>query len=114
MKKSTMKQIVALVNGQQVADMDALRDEINSEWARLTEKSEANAKAYAAAKEIVLGVMSTTPQTAEEIYAACQADLPDDFTKGKVQYALLHYWEAEVVKTENGKNPNTYALKSAE
>ena len=114
MKKSTMEKIVALVNGQKVEDMDALRDEVNFEWERLTAKSKANAKAYAAAKEVVLGVMSaTTPMTAEQIYEACRDDLPDNFAKGKVQYALLNYWEAEVNKTENGKNPNTYTLKSA-
>ena len=91
-----------------------LREEINAKWESDAAKAAANSKAYADAREVVLGVMSTEPMTVEQIYNACAADLPEDFKKGKAQYALLHYWEADVVKTENGKNPNTYALKNAD
>ena len=114
MKKSVMQMVVALVNGQQVEDMETLKNEINAEWERLTEKSRANAEAYAAAKDIVLAVMSVDkPMTAQEIFDACEG-LPAGFTKNKVQYALLNYWEDKTEKHDNGKNPYTYSLKPIE
>ena len=112
MKKSTLEAIRNYLNTTNAPA--SLCDEVNAEWARLTSKAAANAKAYSEAKDTVLGVMSAEPMTAEQIYNACADSLPEDFTKNKVQYALLHYWEADVVKTENGKNPNTYALKNAD
>lgn len=49
--------------------------------------------------------------TAKELYATCAADLPEDWTANKVQYALLHELADEVIKTEAKGKPNVYRLK---
>lgn len=112
MKKSTLTALYNYLNGKaSLVDVETLREEVNAEYDRLTAKAQANADLYATAKAAVMDVLSSTPQTVAEIYAAAQADLPEDFTAAKVQYALLHYWEPDVVKHDNGKAPNTYTKR---
>lgn len=110
MKKNVFEMVVALVNGREVADMETLRNEINAEWERTSAKAKANKTAYDAAKDVAFSVLSDTPMTAKELYAATD-EWPEGFTANKVQYALLHYWNDEIVKHDNGKNPYTYSVK---
>jgi hypothetical protein len=58
----------------------------------------------------VFGVLCDTPLTIGEIYDAIEDDLPDGFTKGKIQYAITRLWIDEVNKIE-GK-VNTYTAKA--
>ena len=112
MKKSVFEMVVALVNGQSVADMDTLRTEVNAEWEKMQEKANANRTAYADAKEVAFSVMGEEPMTAKDIHAAGGDQWPQGFTVNKVPYALTHYWNDEVVKHDNGaKKPFTYSLK---
>ena len=112
MKKSTLTALYNYLNGNaSLVDVATMREEVNAEYDRLTAKAQANADLYATAKAAEMDVLSSTPQTVAEIYAAAQADLPEDFPVAKVQYALLHYWEADVVKHDNGKKPNTYTKR---
>jgi hypothetical protein len=50
--------------------------------------------------------LSDTPVTCGELWESIEDSVPDGITKGKVQYALSHLWQDEIVKIE-GK-PNTY------
>ena len=109
MKKSVFEMVVALVNGQTVADMDTLRTEVNAEWEKMQTKANANRTAYEAAKEVAFSVMNDKPMTVKEIFAAGEDKWPQGFTAAKVQYALLHYWNDEVVKHDNGKSAFTYS-----
>lgn len=109
MKKNVFEQVVNLVNGKTVEDMEALRAEINDEWNAMQAKASAKQDAYAAAKPIVLGVMDSTPRTVKEIFALCEETLPCGFSAAKIQYAFLHYWQDEIVKHDNGKSANTYS-----
>lgn len=111
MKKSTLINLVAYLNGETV-DLDTLRTEVMEEYERTTAKARANADRYAMAKDIILAEVTTEPKTVKEIYTACQNVLPEGFTQNKVQYALLNYWNDEVDSIENGKNPKTYVKKS--
>lgn len=111
MKKSTLEAMRNYLNGDTTIDLSALREEVNAEYDRVTAKARANAELYAEAKEAVMNVLSDVPQTAAQVYNAASAFLPEDFTVAKVQYALLHYWEDNVVKHENGKAPYTYTMK---
>lgn len=47
--------------------------------------------------------------TVAEIFAECEKELPNGFTKNQIGYGLTHYWTDSVVKIE-GK-VNTYRLK---
>jgi hypothetical protein len=55
-------------------------------------------------------VMSKTPMTEKEIFEAAKAELPADFSAIKVRNVLLREMASEIVKDDNGKNPNTYHL----
>ena len=111
MKKSTLEAIRNYLNGDETVDLTVVRDEVNAEWDRLNAKREANRNAYDEAKDIAFGIMSDTPMTVKEIFAASD-EWPQGFTHNKVQYALLHYWNDEVVKHDNGKNAFTYSVKA--
>lgn len=88
--------------------------EVEAEYVKNCAKSEANARAYAAAKEPVFAVLSSVPQTVKDIFAAAENDLPDGFSPNKIQWALLNLWNNEVKAIDNGKNPKTYRLKTEE
>ena len=50
---------------------------------------------------------SGTAMTAKEIFAACEASLPDGFTSAKVQYILLNDMP-EIRRVENKGKANAY------
>ena len=111
MKKSTLNAIYNFLNGDETVDLSVVRDEVNAEWERLNAKAQANRDAYDVAKDVAFSVLSDKPMTVKEIFAASDA-WPQGFTHNKVQYALLHYWNDEVVKHDNGKNAFTYTVKA--
>lgn len=113
MKRNVFEQVVALVNGQSVADMETLRNEVNAEWERMNAKRKANQDIYGMAKEVVFAVLAAAekPMTVKEIFLACGDRLPEGFTAAKIQYAVLHYWNAEIEKHDNGKGAFTYSLR---
>jgi hypothetical protein len=110
MKKSTMQSLVSYLNGEAVDNIAEIKAEIEAELAKGAEKAQANRDLYAQAKGIVLGALSETPVTIGELYDEIANDLPEGFSKGKVQYAITRLWADEVVKTE-GK-VNTYSRKA--
>ena len=108
MKKTTLSAIYSALKG---IDFDAeLLAEVEKELNRGEEQKAKNAELYEQAKPIVLGVLSDTPATIGEIYDEIASDLPDGFSKGKVQYAITRLWADEVTKVE-GKN-NGYCRKA--
>ena len=118
MKKTTMQFIAAYLNDNvpyaddvERAALESAIAELNIELNRGAEAKARKASEYEQAKEIVLEVlrMTTKPLTVAEIFDECEKDLPEGFTKNKVNYGLTHYWTDEVVKTE-GK-VNSYQLK---
>ena len=110
MRKVSLQSLVSFIDSidapQEIKDV---RDEIVAELAKGAEKAQANRDLYAQAKDIVLGALSATPVTIGELYDEIANDLPEGFSKGKVQYAITRLWADEVVKTE-GK-VNTYSVK---
>lgn len=113
MKKATMNAIVNyLTNNLSYADEDEkvfLQSTINELTAEMN-KGEAqkakNAEAYDALHDVIVDNLSNTPVTCGELWDAIKDDAPEGTTKGKVQYALTHLWQDEIVKIE-GK-PNSY------
>lgn len=104
-----MNTILSLIATIDTPEAEEVRAELTAELNKGAEKAEANRKLYEQAKEIVLSELGDTPVTVAELYEAVEDKLPEGFTKAKVQYALGHYWEAEVVKHE-GK-VNSYTIK---
>lgn len=83
--------------------------ELAAELSKNEAKAQANRELYATAHDVVMAHLGTEPVTVTDLFAACESELPDGFSKSKVQYALLNYWNEEVVKHENGKKAFTYS-----
>ena len=111
MKKGTMQTIVNYINANGVEELFGVRDELTAELNKNAEKAQANRDLYASAHDIVMNGlrMASVPVTIGELYESIESELPEGFSKGKVQYAITRLWADEVVKTE-GK-VNTYSIK---
>ena len=98
-----------LADYPQMADA---REELVRELNRNAEKAAANRELYEAARGVVLEQLATATEgaTLAELVESCGDNLPEGFTKGKVQYALLHYWN-DAVSVEQTKNGNVYRLR---
>ena len=105
MKKATFEAIKTALTNFGFADEDILA-ELDKEINKGAEAKAKNAEAYDAIHDIVVGALSAVPVTVAELWESIEDEVPEGITKGKVQYALTHLWQDEIVKIE-GK-PNTY------
>lgn len=109
MKKNTMNTILSLIANIDTPEAEEVRSELKAELNKGAEKAQANRELYERAREVVLSELGETPVTVTELYEAVKDSLPEGFTKAKVQYALGHYWETDVVKHEGKVNSYTRA-----
>ena len=107
MKKVTLNAIASTLSAIDFENKDAILAEINAELNRGADAKAARNAEYDAVKPVILGALSDTPATIAEIYDAIADELPEGFTRNKVQYAITKLYADEVVKHE-GK-PNTYS-----
>ena len=105
MKKLSLVAIKNALVGYGFEDADILA-EIEKELSKGEAQKAKNAEAYESIHDIVVGALTSAPATVSEIWDAIEDEVPEGITKGKVQYALTHLWQDEIVKIE-GK-PNTY------
>ena len=106
MKKATMNTILSLIANIDTHEAEEVRAELNAELNKGAEQKAQNAALYEAAKAVVMSELGETPVTIGELYEAVEAELPEGFTKGKLQYAVTRLWTADIVRIE-GK-VNTY------
>ena len=108
MKKVSLTAILDILNGVSYSDemVAELKNEISKELNKGQAQKDKNAEAYESIHSLIVDTLSDTPVTCGEVWEAIENDVPDGITKGKVQYALTHLWQDEIVKIE-GK-PNTY------
>ena len=109
MKKMYFEQILGFLNGlgEMTEEVRSnLISEVEKEINKGAEAKAKNAEAYESIHDIVMGALTSAPATVAEIWDAIEDEVPEGITKGKVQYALTHLWQDEIVKIE-GK-PNTY------
>lgn len=109
MKKSTLNSIVAYYTANPVPAelVDAIVD-VRAEFSKNEAKAQANRELYASAHDAVMEAIDSTPKTVTEIFDACKDNLPANFSKSKLQYAIREYWGEEVTRHENGKDAYTY------
>ena len=105
MKKATFEAIKTALTNFGFTDEDILA-ELDKEINKGAEAKAKNAEAYEAIHDIVVGTLTAVPVTVAELWESIEDEVPEGITKGKVQYALTHLWQDEIVKIE-GK-PNTY------
>ena len=111
MKKSTISTIYDILTSVDFEGKTEVMTDLYNEIHRNDNKRDAAAVEYAAALPVVLSVFEQTdvPVTASEIYEAIGGNLPDGFTKGRMQYGLSKVW-TDRIETIPGK-PNTYVLR---
>ena len=104
--------LVSYLNGATIDNLDEIKAELEAELNRNAEKAAANREMYEAAKSVIFEGfrVAGTPVTITELYEEIKDELPNGFSKSKVQYAVTRLWVDEIVKTE-GK-VNTYSLKA--
>ena len=108
MKKATLS---AIYDALKAIDFDAdMLAEVEKDLTKGDAEKAKNAEVYEQAKPIVLGALSDIPVTLGELYDEVVNELPEGFTKGKVQYAITRLWADDVTKVE-GK-VNSYARKA--
>ena len=104
MKKATLK---AIYETLKTVDCDpAILDELNAELTKGEAAKAANAAVYEQAKPIVFGELgkATEAVTIGELYDAVEGELPEGFTKGKLQYAITRLWIDELERVEGKVN----------
>jgi len=102
MKKNTLRTVADYIRN--IPELAAESAELDAELAKGEDKARANRELYATAHDVVMSVLTEKPMTIAEWFAACADNLPDGFTKSKMQYAVREYWAAEVVKIEGKVN----------
>ena len=105
MKKLSLETIYTYLNDNGFA-FPEIMDELRKEISKGEIAKAKNAEAYESIHELVVDTLSAVPVTIAELWDAIKDEVPAGITKGKVQYAVTHLWESEIVKIE-GK-PNTY------
>ena len=113
MKKATLLTAYAILTGKGEVTEEtkaAVIAEFEKEFNRDAEEKAAKAAEYESVKEIILAPLNEAIMTISELYEAIKNELPDGFTRGKVQYAITKLYADEVVKHE-GK-PCTYGRKA--
>jgi len=105
MKKVTLETIRTALTNFGYDNAEVLT-ELDKEINRGSDAKAKNLEVYESFHDILISTLSSAPATCGEIYDAIEKELPEGITKGKVQYALTHLWQDEIVKIE-GK-PNTY------
>ena len=104
MKKASLSAVYSALKS---IDFDSeILAEIEKELNRDAERKAQNAQAYESIHDPIVSNLGSAPVTCAELYESIKSELPEGITKGKVQYALTHLWQDEIVKIE-GK-PNTY------
>ena len=105
MKKSSLVSLIALLNGETIAEPDTIKAELEAELNKGKAKAEANKALYADYHVRVMDALrsSTLPLSAQEI-----AD-ETGIARGKLVYGLTNYWSDEVVKDTTGKT-TTYRI----
>lgn len=109
MTKNTMNTILSLIANIDTPEANEVRETLTAELNKNAERKAQTAELYEAVKPIVFSALTDTPATIAEIFDEIESELPDGFTKSKLQYAITRLWKDEIVKTE-GK-VNGYSMK---
>ena len=111
LNNSCRDNLILFCQGNTNVDISEALEAMLKDQARSAAAKSAKAASYEKLWEIVSAHMSSAPMTVAEIHTACESELPEGETKGKIQYALNNLWTDRVVKIQQGHGfPNTYRL----
>lgn len=101
-----MNAIAAVLASVDFENKTAILDELNAELNKGADKRAAKVAEYDAVRETILGGLSDTPVTIAELYESIKDELPEGFSRNKVQYAIVNLYKDAVEKISG--SPNTY------
>lgn len=106
MTNASLNTIYTVLSAVDFENKETVLAEVYKDLHRNDEVKAKKAETYDALHDIIIGALDETPVTCSELYESIEENLPNDVSRGKVQYALTHLWQDEIVKIP-GK-PNTY------
>lgn len=106
MTNASLNTIYTVLSSVDFENKETVLAEVYKDLHRNDEVKAKKAETYDALHDIIINVLDEVPVTCSELYESIDENLPDDVSRGKVQYALTHLWQDEIVKIP-GK-PNTY------
>lgn len=113
MTKATLTALVNYLTEKNDDYMMDVLNELTTELNRNAVKAQANRELYALAHDVAMAGLrrAGNPVTAGELYDEVADELPEGFTKGKLQYALSRLWGDELVRHSERKGASTYTVK---
>jgi len=114
MKKSTLANMIAYLNGDDSVDLTILKEELTEEWNRTAAKAEEKKAARdKVAAEVMRVLTNSDPLTVKELYARLVTDdvLPDDYSERSLMWLVSHDLAAKLTRHEDGRNPYKYSVK---
>ena len=112
MKKSTLVAISKILNGETIDNFEEIKQEVMDEVAKGEAKAKANHELYDSVKAVIMKHLDDTPKTIAQLYEECEDELPENFySRSKIQYGCLNYWQDEIERHENGRNAYTYTKR---
>lgn len=112
MKKSTLANMIAYLNGDASVDVAVLKTELTDEWNRTVAKAEAKkADREGVAAEAIRVLTDSTPLTVKELYTRLVTDdvLPEDYSERSLMWLVSH--DTRFERHEDGRNPYKYSAK---
>lgn len=112
MKKSTLANMIAYLNGDASVDTTALKAELTDEWNRIAAKAEEKkAVREAIAAEAIRVLTSSGPLTVKELYVqlVTEGAVPDDYFERSLLWLVSH--DSRFERHEDGRNPSKYSVK---
>lgn len=106
MKKNSLRNIANYIAN--VPELATEYAELTAELSKNEEKANTNRALYDNAKNVIMRYLDSGLTTVSELWEKVKDELPEGFTKSKMQYAMINYWTDEVVKVENPKGANQY------
>lgn len=112
MKKSTLANMIAYLNGDTSVDVTVLKTELTDEWNRTAAKAEEKKVAReAVATEVIRVLTGSDPLTVKELYTRLVTEdvLPDDYSERSLMWLVSH--DSRFERHEDGRNPYKYSVK---
>lgn len=110
MTKNTMTTLINYLTANDIPELADVKAELLAQAEKNAVKAQANKDAYDAVQTLVENVLTDEPQTVAEVYEQIKDELPEGFSKGKVQSLFTRRWEEFAVRHDNGKKAFTYTM----
>ena len=98
MTKNSLSTIYSVLSAYDFDNKETIMAELDKEINRYAEQKAQKAQEYESVKDAIFNALRIAgkPVTLAEIWNECSGNLPDGFTRNKVQYGLTKLWKDEI------------------